>query len=126
MNWEFDGEQGRAWFLFLPPYSPDFNPIENAFTKLRALLRKAAERTVDGLWDAIGHIIELFTPQQCANYFATAGYDPDQGESALGGPLSPTFQTCCCCTRNGSYVPRVVIRGLPPERSFGPPQKTST
>ena len=77
MNWEFDGGQGRAWFLFLPPYSPDFNPIENAFTKLRSLLRKAAERTVDGLWDAIGHIIELFTPQQCANYFAAAGYNPD-------------------------------------------------
>ena len=48
--------------LFLPPYSPDFNPIENAFAKLKALLRKAAERTVDGLWDAIGRIVDLFTP----------------------------------------------------------------
>ena len=61
----------------LPPYSPDFNPIENAFAKLKALLRKAAERTVEGLWAAIGRLIDLFTPQECANYFTAAGYDPD-------------------------------------------------
>ena len=66
-----------ARLLYLPPYSPDFNPIENAFAKLKALLRKAAEPTVDGLWDAIGHIINLFTPSECANYFAAAGYEPD-------------------------------------------------
>ena len=47
----------------LPPYSPDFNPIEKAFSKLKALLRKAAERTVDGLWDAIGRFLDAFTPQ---------------------------------------------------------------
>lgn len=57
---------------FLPPYSPDFNPIENAFAKLRAPLRKTAERTVDGLWTAIGCLIELFTLKECANYFAAA------------------------------------------------------
>ena len=51
----------------LPPYSPDFNPIEQAFAKLKALLRKAAARTVDDLWDAIAEIIELFTPTECAN-----------------------------------------------------------
>ena len=66
-----------ARLLYLPPYSPDFNPIENAFAKLKALLRKAAEPTVDGLWDAIGHIIDLFTPSECANYFAAAAYEPD-------------------------------------------------
>jgi transposase len=66
-----------ARLLYLPPYSPDFNPIENAFAKLKALLRKAAKPTVDGLWDAIGHIIDLFTPSECANYFAAAGYEPD-------------------------------------------------
>ena len=66
-----------ARLLYLPPYSPDFNPIENAFAKLKALLRKAAEPTVDGLRDAIGHIIDLFTPSECANYFAAAGYEPD-------------------------------------------------
>ncbi len=64
-----------ARLLFLPPYSPDFNPIEKAFSKLKALLRKAAERTVDGLWDAIGRFLDAFTPQECANYFAAAGYD---------------------------------------------------
>jgi transposase len=68
-------EAAGAELLYLPPYSPDFNPIENAFSKLKALLRKAAERTVDGLWTAIGQTIDLFTPQECANFFAAAGYD---------------------------------------------------
>ena len=65
-----------AELLFLPPYSPDLNPIEMAFAKLKALLRKAAERTVEGLWDAIGRVLETFKPQECRNYFAAAGYDP--------------------------------------------------
>jgi transposase len=65
-----------ASLLYLPPYSPDFNPIENAFSKLKALLRKAAERTVNGLWNTIGHIIDLFCPRECANFFSAAGYDP--------------------------------------------------
>jgi transposase len=60
--------------LYLPPYSPDFNPIENAFSKLKALLRKAAERTVEGLWNAIGRGLDRFTPPECANYFKAAGY----------------------------------------------------
>ena len=60
---------------YLPPYSPDFNPIEMAFSKLKALLRKAAERTVNGLWNAIGRIIDLFRPVECQNYFIAAGYD---------------------------------------------------
>jgi transposase len=64
-----------AMLLYLPPYSPDFNPIENAFSKLKALLRKAAERTVDGLWSAIGNLIKLVTPAESQNYFAAAGYD---------------------------------------------------
>jgi transposase len=68
-------EAAGARLLYLPPYSPDFNPIENAFAKLKALLRKAAERTVDGLWNAIGAILEAFTPTERANYFAAAGYD---------------------------------------------------
>ena len=66
-----------ADLVLLPPYSPDFNPIENAFAKLKALLRKAAERTTSGLWRLIGQLIDTFTPQECANYFAAAGYDPD-------------------------------------------------
>jgi transposase len=70
-------EAAGATLLFLPPCSPDFNPIENAFARLKAMLRKAAERTVDGLWSAIGRIVETFSLPECANYFAAAGYDPD-------------------------------------------------
>lgn len=69
-------EAAGASLLYLPPYSPDFNPIENAFSKLKAMLRKAAERTVNGLWSTIGHIIDLFSPRECANFFRNAGYDP--------------------------------------------------
>lgn len=70
-------EAAGAELRFLPPYSPDSNPIENAFAKLKALLRKAAERTVEGLWSAIGRIVDLFSPNECANYFRACGYDPD-------------------------------------------------
>lgn len=70
-------EAAGASLLYLPPYSPDFNPIENAFAKLKAMLRKAAERTVDGLWNAIGRIIDTVTPEECTNYFAAAGYDAE-------------------------------------------------
>lgn len=69
-------EAAGASLLYLPPYSPDFNPIENAFAKLKAMLRKAAARTIDGLWSAIGNIIDTFNPTECTNYFAAAGYDP--------------------------------------------------
>jgi transposase len=70
-------EAAGASLLYLPPYSPDFNPIEKAFAKLKAKLRKAAARTVDTLWAAVAQIIETFTPSECANYFASAGYDPE-------------------------------------------------
>lgn len=70
-------EAAGAQLLYLPPYSPDFNPIENAFAKLKALLRKAAERTVADLWRAVAECLDAFTPQECRNYFAAAGYDPD-------------------------------------------------
>ena len=70
-------EAAGASLRFLPPYSPDFNPIENAFAKLKALLRKAAERTVEDLWSAIGRIADAFTPAECANCFSACGYDPD-------------------------------------------------
>ena len=69
-------EAAGAELRYLPPYSPDLNPIENAFAKLKAMLRKAAERTVDGLWNAIGTIIDTFNPDECQNYFTTAGYVP--------------------------------------------------
>ncbi|MCI0755453.1 transposase, partial [Teichococcus vastitatis] len=70
-------EATGASMLFLPPYSPDFNPIENAFSKLKALLRKAAERTLDGLWATIGKLLDAFTSAECANYFTAAGYEPE-------------------------------------------------
>lgn len=63
-----------AWFLFLPPYSPDLNPIEMAFSKLKAHLRKIAARTIDDLWKAVGKICDLYTPEECRNYFHKAGY----------------------------------------------------
>ena len=68
-------EETGARLRYLPPYSPDFNPIENAFAKLKALLRKAGERTVEGLWTAIGRFLDAFTQDECANYLAAAGYD---------------------------------------------------
>lgn len=70
-------EAKGARLRFLPLYSPDFNPIEMAFAKLKALQRKAAERTVEGLRKAIERLVDTFTPQECANYFAAAGYPAD-------------------------------------------------
>ncbi len=70
-------EAAGARLCFLPPYSPDFNPIENAFAKLKALLRKAAARTIDDLWRAISDALPQFTPSECANYFSAAGYEPE-------------------------------------------------
>ena len=67
-------EARGAKLVFLPPYSPDLNPIELAFAKLKALLRKAGERTVEALWDRIGKLLDDFTPEECANYLAHDGY----------------------------------------------------
>lgn len=66
-----------AELRLLPPYSPDFNPIEQAFAKLKAILRKAAARTRDSLWDAVATALDAFSPEQCANYFTAAGYEPE-------------------------------------------------
>ena len=66
-----------AWFLFPPPYSPDLNPIEMAFSKLKALIRKAAARTYDHLWKAVGHVCDLFSEEECYNFFKAAGYRTD-------------------------------------------------
>ena len=69
-------EAAGASLLYLPPYSPDFNPIEMTFSKLKAVLRKAAARTVGELWDVIAASLDDFTPEECRNYFAAAGYEP--------------------------------------------------
>ena len=74
-------EAAGAQLRYLPPYSPDFNPIEQAFAKLKALLRTAARRTVDALWRAIGHALDAFSPAECTNYFANAGYVPSNREA---------------------------------------------
>ena len=69
-------EACRASLLYLPTYSPDLNPIENAFAKLKAGLRRAQERSTEALWDRIGWIVGTYTSLECANYFKAAGYDP--------------------------------------------------
>lgn len=70
-------EAAGAMLHYLPPYSPDLNPIENAFAKLKAMLRKTAARTIDELWQAIRDALPQFTPAECANYITAAGYKPD-------------------------------------------------
>ncbi len=66
--------QAGAKLFFLPPYSPDLNPIEQVFAKLKTLLRKAAERTVEATWKRIGALLHNFTSDECANYLKNAGY----------------------------------------------------
>ena len=70
-------ETAGAQLRYLPPYSPDFNPIENAFAKLKAILRKAAARTIDDLWNAVRDALPAFSPRECENYFIAAGYEPE-------------------------------------------------
>jgi len=70
-------KQRGAWFLFLPPYSPDLNPIEMAFAKLKAHLRRIGAHTIEELWKAVGSICDLYTPDECWNYLKHAGYAAD-------------------------------------------------
>jgi len=70
-------EAAGAEIRYLPPYSPDFNPIEMAVSKLKALLRKAAARTISELWAAIADAIDCISPDECLGYFSHAGYDLD-------------------------------------------------
>ena len=72
-----------CWFLFLPPYSPDLNPMEMAFSKLKAHLRKIGARTFDQLFNAIGDICDMFSPQECRNYLQAAGYASNRTRNAL-------------------------------------------
>jgi transposase len=74
-------EQAGARLLYLPPYSPDLNPIEQVFAKLKSLLRTAACRTREALWNTIGELLAAFSAEECANYFAHCGYRIS-GESA--------------------------------------------
>ena len=72
-----------AMLLYLPPYSPDLNPIEMAFAKLKAFLRAAAARTIPDRWEALKNAVDLFLPSECKNYFTAAGYNPLRSENAL-------------------------------------------
>ena len=68
---------GDAFLAYVEQaYSPDLNPIEMAFSKLKAILRAAAERTLDGLWEAVANALDCFKPKECQNYFTAAGYNP--------------------------------------------------
>ena len=67
-------ERRGAWLLFLPPYSPDFNPIKLAFLKFKAHMKRLKPRTVDNLWKSAGRVCDLFKPEECMNFFATDGY----------------------------------------------------
>jgi transposase len=69
--------------LYLPPYSPDLNPIENAFSKLKALLRAAERRTIDGVWDFLGQSLDAFSPTECRNYFRHCGYNATPNSKPL-------------------------------------------
>lgn len=71
-------ESAGAQLRYLPPYSPDLNPIEQVFSKLKTLLRKTAARTVEGLWSAIGTLLDNFAPEECARYIAHAGYSQSE------------------------------------------------
>ncbi len=70
-------EEAGAELRFLPPYSPDFNPIEMAFSKFKAFLKAIAARTVDELWEAIAQAVDIFSANQCRNFFTAAGYKPE-------------------------------------------------
>jgi transposase len=70
-------EKVGAELRFLPPYSPDFNPIEMAFAKLKAFLKRIAARTLDDLWGAIAQAVDIFTPADCRNFFTAAGYESE-------------------------------------------------
>jgi len=67
-------EKADCKVLYLPPYSPDLNPIENAFSKFKAMLRACSETTITGLWNAVGKIVDCFSERECSNYFKAAGY----------------------------------------------------
>ena len=95
-------EAAGAELRYLPPYSPDLNPIEQGFSKLKAHLRKAQERSIDALWQRIGKLLDLFRPDQCANFFANAGYARTRPDSALDRPATPNTnipRRCGGCRR---------------------------
>ena len=98
--------------MFLPPYSPDFNPIELAFAKLKALLRKAAARTVHALEAAIASALDAFLPDECANYFTNSGYEPD---SIRKCPSRWTGSKLCAGGRGWDANEELYVKGSRPK-----------
>jgi len=117
-------KQQGAWFLFLPAYSPDLNPIEQLFAKIKAHLRKAEARTFDALWRAIGEICDLVEAEECRNYFTAAGYGFVRTADALGTleqairmhRASLTAEAACIPTRDIAARGPDIIASTP----FGP------
>jgi len=103
-----------AWILFLPPYSPDLNPIEMAFAKLKAHLRAKAVRTIDALWQEIGHICDLFEPAECQNYFtaASGALAPAPLICAIDAPASLAYKHWRRHGRGGTPRPVPLCRVL--------------
>jgi hypothetical protein len=100
-------EAADASLLYPPPYSPDFNSIENGFAKLKALLRKAAERTIDRLCTAIGRFLDLFIPAGCRNYFAQG-----HGSFTSGTNKRPRYkETRACIQECRSAAPPRFLNG---------------
>lgn len=102
-------EAAGATLRYLPPYSPDFNPIEQLFAKLKALLRKAAERSVERSWQRIASLLSAFIAEECTNYFRNSGYAPCQLENAL----AMRARTLQC----GRHVQTIIARAETPCRS---------
>ncbi len=99
-------EVAGATLYYLPPYSPDLNPIENAFAKQKAMLRKAAARTLDELWQAIRDALSQFTPAECANYIIAAGWSAEEKARILADSFAPGAKVSEVALRHG------VNRGL--------------
>ena len=106
-----------AWLLFLPQYSPDVNPIEMAFSKLKAHLRRAAARTYDALFSALADICALFEPHECRNYFKAAGYAPEYRHDALD---KRNHGHRCTGNRRSSQCERVRFLGKEAKRGWRP------
>ena len=98
-----------AWFLFLPPYSPNLNPIEMAFSKLKALLRKAAAQTYEDLRQAVGRVCDLISDQECYSFFGAAGYKANQLQPAIVSAWLPRVSTSDAASSNNTSALQLKI-----------------
>lgn len=120
--------EAGCWFLFLPPYCPDLNPIEMAFSKLKAHLRRIGARTFTDMFHALSEICDLFSPEECWNYFKAAGHVSGQRPGALGSglrtpdgnrrqfPLSPSLRASARSASSQNPM-RIPLASSPPRRA---------